>query len=66
MQTDAPAPELMTVKEVARAWRCDVATVYRAIQSGALHAARLRDEGSWRIPRSELEARVRPALKGEE
>jgi excisionase family DNA binding protein len=58
MLTDARKSELLTVKEVAREWRVHEATVYRAIQSGALHAARLSDEGSWRIPRRELEARL--------
>ena len=47
---------MLTPKEVASEWRQSLATVYRKIQSGELHAVRLGSEtAALRVPREELE-----------
>jgi excisionase family DNA binding protein len=53
------ASKLMTVKEVAAAWRQHEVTIYKKIAAGSVPYVRLGDNrGAIRIPRSALEAQL--------
>ena len=47
-------PELFTVKEVAKMFKCDPQTIRRYINEGLLKAVRLK--GEYRISREDIDA----------
>jgi excisionase family DNA binding protein len=63
MSTSEKPGQLRTVGEAALELRCSRASVYRAVESGALEAWRLGENGQLRISRESLDRFLIPASK---